>query len=77
MRFRVMARVMATGGNEKTIKADSFEHSEEEEARKHYAEVVKRIRNSHAYDFQQAFLERERDDGTWERIGQITKEQIR
>jgi hypothetical protein len=77
MRFRVMARVVATDGNEKTIKADSFEHSEEEEARRYYAEVVKRMRGSHAYDFQQAFLEREISDGTWERLDQLTKEQIR
>ena len=76
MRFRVMARVVATDGNERTIKADSFEHSEEEEARKYYAEVVKRMRGSHAYDIQQAFLERERGDGTWERLDQLTKEQI-
>ena len=77
MRFRVMARVVATDGNEKTIKADSFEHSEEDEARRYYAEVVKRMRGSHVYDFQQAFLERERGDGTWERLDQLTKEQIR
>jgi len=77
MRFRVMARVMATDGNERTIEANSFEHTEEDDARKHYAEVAKRIRNSHIYEFQQAFLERERDDGTWERIDQVTKEQIR
>ena len=77
MRYRVMARVVATDCNEKTIKADSFEHTQGDEARKYYAEVVKRIRKSHVYGFQQAFLERERGNGTWERIDQLTKEQIR
>ena len=51
MRFRVMARVVSTEGGEKSVKGDTFEHDEEEEARKHYLEVVKRMRRSHAYAF--------------------------
>ena len=77
MRFRVLAKVVAHDGDEQTIKTDAFEHSEEVEARRFYAEVVKRMRESHAYDFQQSFLERERSDGTWEMIDHLTKEQIR
>ena len=77
MRFRVLARVVAHDGDERTIKTDTFEHSEEVEARRFYAEVVKRMRGFHAYDFQQAFLERERSNGTWEMIDHLTKEQIR
>ena len=77
MRFRVMARVVSTEGGERAVKGDAFEYDEEEEARKRYLEVVKRMRRSHAYGIQQAFLERQRDDGRWERIDQLTKEQIR
>ncbi len=77
MRFRVMARVVSTEGGEKSVRGDTFEHDEEEEARKHYLEVVKRMRMSHAYGLQQASLERQRDDGKWERIDQLTKEQLR
>ena len=77
MRFRVMARVVTTEGGEQSVKGDTFEHDDEEEARKHYLEVVKRMRRSHAYGLQQASLERQREDGRWERIDQLTKEQIR
>ena len=77
MRFRVMARVVSTEGGEKSVRGDTFEHEEEEEARKRYLEVVKRMRQSHTYGLQQASLERQRDDGEWERIDQLTKEQIK
>lgn len=77
MRFRVMARVAALGDIQQNIRAEIFEHFQEQEARKHYSEVAKRIRGSHVYEFQQAVLERERGDGTWERIDQLTKEQLR
>ena len=77
MRFRVMARVVSTEGGEQSVKGDTFEHEDEEEARKYYLEVVKRMRRSHAYGLQQASLERQREDGRWERIDQLTKEQIR
>ena len=77
MRFRVMARVVSTEGGEQSVKGDAFEYDEEEEARKRYLEVVKRMRRSHAYGLQQASLERQREDGRWERIDQLTKEQLR
>lgn len=77
MRFRVMAKVVELGGIQQNSRSEIFEHSQEEEARKHYSEVAKRIRGSNVYHFQQAILERERGDGTWERIDQLTKEQLR
>ena len=77
MRFRVMAKVAALGGIQQKSPAEIFEQSQELEARKLYSEVAKRIRSSHMDDFQQAILERERGDGTWERIDQLTKEQLR
>ena len=77
MRFRVMAKVAALGGIQQNSRAEIFEQSQELEARKQYSEVAKRIRSSHMYDFQQVILERERGDGTWERIDQLTTEQLR